>query len=149
MLRPSKWYWDVHHFAESLDITTEQANGFIKCIENGGMGTKADDIWRSNPAPYDAKVNLTNQCDNILNYTNTGNKSAVCGGIDEPLVAIFNQPSRHVCLGMINNRNKKITIQVQKDIVRYYVVGTHKHLIQHYPDVAKYRKKVWCDWIGC
>ena len=108
----------MHHFAESLDITTKQENGFIRCIENGGMGTKADNTWRSNPAPYDAKVNLTNQRDNnILNlhYTNNGYKAASDMDIEEPYVVIVGQTSRFICLGRISNQNKSITVKVYKE----------------------------------
>ena len=41
-LKPSQWYWDINHFATGLEITVEQVTGFIKCIEIGGTGIKAD-----------------------------------------------------------------------------------------------------------
>ena len=34
--RPSKWHWDVRHLARILEITAEEANGFISLIEKGG-----------------------------------------------------------------------------------------------------------------
>ena len=75
-LCPSKWYCDIHYFAKSIEISSEQANGFIRCTENGGTGHKADGSWRSNPVPYDSKINLTSDSDNILNlhYKDMGDK---------------------------------------------------------------------------
>ena len=36
---------------------------------------------------------------------------------------------------------------MQKNII-LYIISTHQHLIQHYPDVAEFRKKSCQDWIA-
>ena len=43
------------------------------------MGNKEDGTWRSNPAPYNAEVNITNQRGKTLNlhYIDTGGKATV------------------------------------------------------------------------
>ena len=61
---------------------------------------------------------------------------AACYGINEPLVAILDQPSRLICLGRVNSQNQSITVKMQRDTVKY-AVGTHQTLTQHYPDVSK------------
>ena len=66
-LKPSKWHWDISHFAVSLEIALEEANGFIRCIEQGGTGNKKDGSWRSNPEPFATKIDLTRNEDNLLN----------------------------------------------------------------------------------
>ena len=57
-LVPSKWHLDIHHFAEILGVEVEEVNGFIKCIKDGGTGSKTDGSWSSNPAPFNGVVNL-------------------------------------------------------------------------------------------
>ncbi len=37
----SKLYLNVNHHATSVDMTIDKANKFIKCIEKGGIGSKA------------------------------------------------------------------------------------------------------------
>ena len=76
-LRPSEWHWDITHFAESLEITVEQANGSIRCTEKGGSGNRADGSWKANPKPFNIVINLTQNQDNALNlhYKDSDNKS--------------------------------------------------------------------------
>ena len=73
----SKWYWDIRHCAAD----TEEANGFIACIEKGGRVKQANGNLQQNPAPYDVPINLSNSSQNILNfcYTDNGHKGAVSG----------------------------------------------------------------------
>ena len=128
-LKPSKWHWDIHHFAESLDISLEEANGFITCIEKGGTGNKKDGLWKFNPKAFSAKIDLTQNKDNLLNfhYTDLRNKcrQKIC---------------RFVCLGKIIVQNKHITVRVQTEIVKF-VMGTHKTLTNHYPEWANFCQK--------
>ncbi len=107
-LNASKWHWDIHHFAECLDITVEEANGFIKCVENGGKGNKTDGTWEANPAPFNAKVNLKEQRDNILNFhcTDNGRKSAITDKITAPSTTAIKQSSIFVRLGRVHNQKK-------------------------------------------
>ena len=95
-LRHSKWHWDIRHFSDCLGITVEQANSFIKCVEIGGTGTKADCSWRTNPKPYDTKMNLTGQYDNVINlhYKDMGDKTV--------------HIERFIRLGRISSQNKKL-----------------------------------------
>ena len=59
----------------------------------------------------------------------------------------MDQARKHIILGKIGNQNKGITLKVQREIVKC-VISTHKTLTQYYPDVAKYCRKTWCDWIA-
>ena len=84
----SKWHWDIHHFAESVDLSQGEANGFIRCIENGGTGSKSDDTWRPNPAPFITKHDLNDHnCDNPLNlhYTDMGDNNTPLNYLSEAL----------------------------------------------------------------
>ena len=56
-LTHSKWYWDIRLFSEGPGIAVEQANGFIKCLEKGGTGKKADGSWKANPKRAQASEN--------------------------------------------------------------------------------------------
>ena len=67
MLISPKWLCDIRHLAESIEISLEEANEFIKCIESGGKGSKADGTFQANPAPFNTKISLREQRDNILN----------------------------------------------------------------------------------
>ena len=139
-LVPSKWRCDVHHFAESLDISVEEANGFFKSIEEGGTGSKSDGSWQDNPAPLNVKVNLRKQYeDNVFNLhcADMGSKSAPRLDLSEPSVAAVEQGGRYIRLGRVSSWNKNITVKVQREIVKY-VIGTHQGLIQHYPDVRAF-----------
>ena len=99
-LRPSKWHWYINHLAESLEITAERANSFIRCIEKVGYNT----------------LNL--------HYKESVDKSRTSFGFEAPSSAILDQPSRHVFVGRISSQNKSIAIKVQREIVKY-VIGTH------------------------
>jgi len=150
-LVPSKWHLDIHHFAEILGVEVEEVNGFIKCIEDGGTGSKTDGLWSSNPAPFKGVVNLKKEVeDNILNmhYTDTGNKAIDSVHLDEPSVASLEQGGvcRYIRLGRVRSRNKEITVKLQREIAKF-VVGTHKTLTQFYPDDGEFRKKAWRNWI--
>ena len=88
-LPPSKWHWDIRHLAETLKVTVEELQSFIKRIESGGSGKKSDDSWEPNPAPYQTPIKLTeNQNDNILNlhYIASGNKVSLANSVNSPLV---------------------------------------------------------------
>ena len=141
-LRPPKWYYDIHHFSESREIPSEEANCFIKCVENGGSGQKADGTWRSNPSPYDSRINLTSHSENMLNflYKDTGDRSATSVSFVAPSASILDQSSRHVFARNISNKNKSITIKVQREIVKY-IIGTHHAMTQFYPEWAEFRRK--------
>ena len=71
-LNPSKSHWDISHFAESLKMTLKETNSFIACIEKGGTGNKKDGSRRSNPGPFSAKINLTQNEAILLNLHYTG-----------------------------------------------------------------------------
>ena len=47
-LKPSKWHWDISHFAETeslaITVTVEVANYFIICIEKSGTGNRKDGL---------------------------------------------------------------------------------------------------------
>ena len=124
MLRPSKRHIHANNFAECLEITTEEVNSFIRCIEKGGAGAKVDNTWKSNPAPFDVKINLTNKEDNLLNihYNDIGRKtqkSALDDSIfSEPSPSIIDESSRFIRLGRMSTQNKNITIQTQREIVK-------------------------------
>ena len=103
----------------------------------------ADGSWKANPAPYNAKVDLTNQYNNIinLNYKEIGPKSAKSVDFDDPSLAVLDQPIRYIHLGG-GSQHKSVTIKVQREIVRY-VIGTHPTTTQSYPEWAKFRQKKW------
>ena len=134
--RPSKWYWDIKHFARTLEITVEEANGFISCIEKGGAGSKKDGTWRFNPKPFATKIDLTRDEENLLNfhYTDVKDKSS---RLDN---------DRYIRLGRISLQNKAISVKIQRDIARF-VMGTHKTLTQFYPCWANFRQENWRSWI--
>ena len=104
-LLPTKWHLDVHHFAESIGVTTDEANGFIKCIEDGGTGSKSNGTWQSNPVPYKSKINLTSQIDNELNFhCKDHGRMGVGVNISSPSSAILDQGSRFVQLGRVSTQ---------------------------------------------
>ncbi len=147
-LHTSKWHWDVNHFAACLDITTEEANGFIKAVSNGGSGSKKQGTWQSNPAPYSSKINLSSNNENLLNLhvTDKGNKAVECPVFTQPSHSIIELGKIFVRVGKVSGQRKEITVSVQRDIAKY-IIGTHKTLKQFYPGVASFRQKVWRSWI--
>ena len=150
-LPPSKWHWDIRHLAETLQITVEQLNGFIKRVESGGSGKKTDSSWEPNSAPYQTPIKLTdNQIDNVLNlhYIDNGRKGSLANSMDivEPSTSVLEQESRLLRLGRVYTHNNAITPKIQREIVQY-VIGTHQRLTQYYPDVAKFRRENWRDWV--
>ena len=74
--RPLKWHWGVRHLACILEITVEEVNGFVRLIEKGGTGNIKIGTWRSNPEPFAAKIDLTQNEENLLNlhYTDVKDK---------------------------------------------------------------------------
>jgi len=122
-LRSSKWYFDINHYAESVGITAEEANGFFKCIRDGG--TKSGESWKQNPAPFEGKIDLTCQNDNLLNIhlADCGNKATTQGVFAQPSDSILSHSRRFVYVGKVSRRNKDITPKVQREIAQY-VVGT-------------------------
>ena len=95
--RPSKWYWDIKHFARTLEITVEEANGFISCIEKGGAGSKKDGSWRFNPDPFAAKIDLKRDEENLLNLHYIDVRNDLSRFDDD----------RYVRLGRIGSQNKR------------------------------------------
>ena len=83
--KASKWVWDVHHFAAKLGISVEQAICFLKCIEKGGTGVKKDGSWKANPTPFNRKLNLISDDDNVLNFhvRSKGRKDVLSEVFDE------------------------------------------------------------------
>ena len=78
----SRWHWDIKHIAQILEISVEEANGFISCIEKSGTGNKKDGTWRSNPDMFAAKIDLTQNEDNLLSlhYTDVRNACRLDNG---------------------------------------------------------------------
>ena len=146
--KASKWVWDVHHFAAKLGISVEQASCFLKCIEKGGKGVKKDGTWTANPVPYDKKIDLSSDADNILNLhlRSGGQKTGHSDHFDEPSPEIVKQSSIYVRLGSVRSFKWVGTVTVQKEIARY-VMGTHQTLVKHWPNVAKIRQRIWRSWI--
>ena len=102
-LPPSKWHLDINHFADILDITVAETNGFIKCIEKGGIGLKTNESWRTNPAPYNKPINLSSINDNSLNLNVSSKGRKVVSGEDDvitvPSVVILDKKTQFVRLG--------------------------------------------------
>ena len=96
-----KWSWHINHFAASLQITVDEANEFIKCIQNGGMGMRKDGTWKANPIPCDTKINLAKKEDNLLNFhcVDLGNKISEGSVFSEPCPAIVECSGRCVQFG--------------------------------------------------
>ena len=74
-LPSSKCHWDIKHLAQILEISVEEATGFISCIKKGETGNKKDGTWRSNPDSFVVNIALTQNGDNLLNlhYTDVRN----------------------------------------------------------------------------
>ena len=134
--RPSKWHWDVRHLARILEITVEEVNGFVSLIEKGGTGNRKIGTWRSNPEPFAAKIDLTRNEENLLNFHYTD--------VKDKFSRLDND--RYICLGRISLQNKAISVKIQRDIARF-VMGTHKTLTQFYPCWANFRQENWRNWI--
>ena len=111
-LRPSKWYFDINHYAESIGITTAEANGFFKCIADGGV--KQNESWTPNPAPYDGKINLTSPGDNLLNLhlTDFGKKSVPPQEFSQPPKDALSQSGRFVFIRRVSRQNKEISPKI-------------------------------------
>ena len=146
-LPPSKWHLDINHFADILGITVAETNGFIKCIEKGGTGTKTDDKWKANPAPYNKQIDLSAMTGNSLNLHVTRKAKGEPNTIPVPSVVTLDKNTQFVWLGKNRVQNNNgITPKIQIEIVKY-VIGTHQTLIQSYPDWAKFRQENWRKWI--
>lgn len=86
-------------------------------------------------------MNLTNHLDNMLNiiYKDMGDRSATSVYFEGPSATIFDQHSRHICMGKIRSQNKTVTVK--------YVIGTHHNMTWSYPEWAEFHKKNWQSWI--
>ena len=105
---------------------------------------RTDGTWQANPKPYDQKINLTCDVDNILDLhlRLEGRKVGSPVDFDDPTPELVSQSGMYIRLGEVRSFNKAISVTVQKDIARY-VMGTHKNLIKHWPQVASVRQKIW------
>jgi tRNA G26 N,N-dimethylase Trm1 len=45
---PSKWFVDIHHFADCIGISVDKVSWFIQCIEDGGYKSDVDGCWHPN-----------------------------------------------------------------------------------------------------
>ena len=133
--RPSKWHWDVRHLARVLEITVEEVNGFIGLVEKGGTGNRKIGTWRSNPEPFAAKIDLTRNEENLLNL-HYADVRCPCRLAND----------RYVRLGRISLQSKSVNVKVQREIAKF-VNGTHRTLMTHYPEWAKFRQENWRSWI--
>ena len=93
---------------------------------------RKDGTWYANPAPYNRKITLTNQEDNDLNLhlTESRSKQLDSSAYAEPCPDIIDADSAYLRLGNVRSMNKSVTLQVQREIVRF-VIGTHQTLIKH------------------
>ena len=63
-LRPFKWLLHINKMSDGLEFTTK-ANGFIRYTELGGVGSKIDDYWMSNPEPFDRQSKTEHDQENM------------------------------------------------------------------------------------
>ncbi len=140
---PSKWFVDIHHFADCIGISVDKVSRFIQCIEDGGYKSDVDGCWHPNPSPYDKKISLQDENDNELNlhYIDKGSRRVQPGAESgSPAPTSIEQTRRMIYIGSFSAKNKAISIKNQREIVKW-VIGTHQTLIQYYPQIAEFRQK--------
>jgi hypothetical protein len=124
---PSKWFVDIHHFADCIGISVNEASRFIQCIEDGGYKSNVDGCLHPNPSPYDKKISLQGESDNVLNLHYIDNGSRVQSGAEKgsPAPISIEQTRRMIYIGSFSARNKAISVMNQQEMVKW-VIGTHQ-----------------------
>ena len=132
--RPSTpWLTHENVFAKELGLeegdsysAVDELNGFVSSIENGGMGVRSRGTYVSNPAPFDAKIKLsdfvTNQlrC-NYIQHTGTKVKTEDRIELAGPSPQSLVQPAKYYHTGKVNGFP---SLDDQLNIARFCVVHT-------------------------
>ena len=118
-LKPSKWLLDERHLAARLGILAGQLATFSRCVEGGGI--EVDGVWRSNPAPYNQPVDLSDtSLNNALKLHRIpcgANKAVQRVDLVEPSPSVVVQGTTCYRVGGVSASNKKITPQTQREIL--------------------------------
>ena len=153
---PSRWLTHENVFAKELGLeegdsysAVDELNGFVSSIENGGMGVRSRGTYVSNPAPFDAKIKLSDFVTNRLrcNYIqHTGTKVKTEDRIElaGPSPQSLVQPAKYYHTGKVNGFP---SLDDQLNIARF-CVGTHRTLLNHYPAIGKRRRELVEFWVA-
>ncbi len=90
-------YW-IHEsaFAKLVGVTDDDLEGWVKCVREGGSGAKSKNTFQSNPAPYNAKINLADlSTDNILNLHYQENRCNAIPKVDGEVEAALYSCARY------------------------------------------------------
>ena len=144
--KASKWLLHCNHLAALLSMTVDELNEFFLRIRNGGTGVRRDGTWTVNPAPFDGKLDLTTNEENLLNLhvVDSGCKHSEGSSFESPSPEVIERSCRYVRVGRSIKR-ATITVKLQREIARY-VIGTHRTLQEYFPAIADRRTKTWRLW---
>ena len=138
-LEPSnRWIHEVV-LAKRLGITVDVLEGWMKCVRNGGSGAVSQNNFIPNPAPYNAKIDLTD-----LSKDNTFNLHYILNRCNSSTPKKLFRDAKYYFIGSAESC-RLASLGTEIDIARY-VVGEHKDL-RMFADIGERRRRLWRSWI--
>jgi len=123
-------YW-IHEstLAKRLGVTESELEGWVKCVREGGLGTKSKNTFKPNPPPYNAKIDLADlSADNILDLYYQEIRSKTVPKSNREVWSLFGF-HRYYFIGT-SESCRSTSLMTQIDIARY-VVGVHMELLNN------------------
>ena len=126
--------------AERLKISTDELEGWTKCVREGGSGAVSNNTFKANPEPYNVKIDLLDQsADNTFNLHYQVNRSNNTSKQSE--VAVLFRPAKYYFIGT-SESSRSTSLMTEIEIARY-VVGEHKELSKSdYKSIGARRRRL-------
>ena len=150
VLWPGKWWMDTRRLAAKLNIRPNELEEFLAAVQKGGQGIKSKETWSKNAPPFDTPIDLEDESkENLLNLHKQaiGKKGKSDVASASPSESAVDERCEYCLVGSMARHDSAIKPKAQREIV-FWVVGTHKTLVKHYPDLAKERQKIWKSWVN-
>jgi hypothetical protein len=139
-LEPSTHWIHEATLAERLKISTDELEGWTKCVREGGSGAVSNNTFKANPEPYNVKIDLLDQsADNTFNLHYQVNRSNNTSKQSE--VAVLFRPAKYYFIGT-SESSRSTSLMTEIEIARY-VVGEHKELSKSdYKSIGARRRRL-------
>jgi len=145
-LEPSTHWIHEATLAERLRISTDDLEGWTKCVREGGSGAVSNNTFKANPEPYNVKIDLLDlSADNTFNLYYQVNRSNNTSKQNE--VAVLFRPAKYYFIGT-SESSRSTSLMTEIEIARY-VVGEHKELSKNvYKSIGARRRRLWRQWMS-
>ena len=147
-LAPSTHWIHESTLAKRLGVSDSDLEGFVKCVRDGGSGTRSNNTFTPNPVPYNFRIDLTDfQTDNSLNlhYQDFRCFNTPKANIEGDVGSLFTS-ARYYFVGT-SESCLSVSLQRELDIARF-VVGEHKDLYKAHKKIGERRRELWRQWIA-